>query len=168
MPKILPACLAAGLIGFAAIPVSAALSAADRDFVMSATSSGLAEIQAAQLAQERSSSAQVRQFAQRVLNDRTEANDTLQQIVGDEDLTLPTEPAGTDAAEVKRLGGLNGPDFDRAYAQDELRGHQRTVALFRKEANSGQDPALKDFAQKTLPMLQQHLQMAQTLSATVR
>jgi len=38
------------------------------------------------------------------------------------------------------------------------------VQLFRTEAGSGQDPALKAFAQKTLPILEQHLQMAQALN----
>ena len=46
----------------------------------------------------------------------------------------------------------------------EPRDHQETVQLFRTEAGSGQDPALKAFAQKTLPILEQHLQMAQALN----
>jgi putative membrane protein len=39
------------------------------------------------------------------------------------------------------------------------------VELFQKEASSGEDPTLKAFAQKTLPTLQQHLQMAEALNA---
>jgi putative membrane protein len=45
-----------------------------------------------------------------------------------------------------------------------LQDHRETVELFQKEASSGQDPALKAFAQKTLPILQQHLQMVEALN----
>jgi putative membrane protein len=42
-----------------------------------------------------------------------------------------------------------------------IRDHQQDIADFRKEAESGQDPDLKAFAQRTLPILEQHLQMAE-------
>jgi ATP-dependent Lon protease len=50
------------------------------------------------------------------------------------------------------------------YAQGQLQDHRETAELFQKEASSGQDPALKAFAQKTLPILQQHLQMVEALN----
>jgi putative membrane protein len=168
MRKLLLASLSAGLVGVTAITASAAFSSRDRDFVLKATSSGLAAVAAAQLAQQRSASPQVRQFADRVIADHTQANSVLQDIAGQEDITLPLQPAGKDAAAVQRLRGLNGDAFDRAYAQDQLSNHEQDIALFRREANSGQDPELKAFAQKTLPILQQHLQLAQILSNTLR
>ena len=166
MRKLLTACVTASVIGFAASPGSAAVSTADRDFAMTAASGGLGEVQAAQLAQQRAASAQVRQFASRMIADHTQANSELQEIAQQENINLPQRPVGKDAAAVKKLTALNGPAFDGAYSQEELRDHQQVVALFRKEADSGQDPALKAFAQKTLPILQQHLQMAQALEAS--
>lgn len=65
----------------------------------------------------------------------------------------------------QRLMGLKGSAFDAAYARDMVKDHQQDVAEFRKEARAGQDPALKAFARKTLPVLQQHLQMAQAVSS---
>jgi putative membrane protein len=164
MHKIPTACLAAVLLALAAVPAIAELNATDRDFVQRAASGGMAEVQAAQLAQQRASTPQVRQFAARMITDHTQANDELQQIAQDANLTLPTKPTGKDALAGQRLGALNGAAFDQAYAQEELRDHQQDVALFRKEAASGQDPALKAFAQKMLPILQQHLQLAQILN----
>jgi putative membrane protein len=99
-----------------------------------------------------------------MITDHTQANAELQQIAEQANIKLPSQPTGKDASAAQKLGGLKGAAFDQAYAQDELRDHQQDVALFRKEANSGQDPALKAFAQKTLPILQQHLQMAQALN----
>ncbi|HEY7581819.1 MAG TPA: DUF4142 domain-containing protein [Acetobacteraceae bacterium] len=158
------ACLAAGLAGVTGVPAYAGLGNADRNFVERAASGGMAEVQAAQLAQQRSNSPQVKQFANRMITDHTQANSELQQIAQDQNITLPEKPDPRDASEYNRLSGLNGTAFDQAYAQIEVSDHQQDIALFRKEAQSGQDPTLKSFAQKTLPILQQHLQLAQSLN----
>jgi putative membrane protein len=96
--------------------------------------------------------------------DHTAANTELQQIAKQADVSLPAQPTGKDAAEGQKLRGVTGTAFDQAYAQGQLQDHRETVELFQKEASSGQDPALKAFAQKTLPILQQHLQMAEALN----
>jgi putative membrane protein len=84
-----------------------------------------------------------------MVTDHSAANTELQQIAKQANIALPSQPAGKDGAEGQKLRGLNGRAFDQAYAQG-LRDHQETVELFQKEASSGQDPALKAFAQKTL------------------
>jgi putative membrane protein len=164
MHKFLPACIAAGAIGLSTLSASAALSSADREFAMKAASGGMAEVKAAQLAEQRATSPQIKQFAQRMITDHSAANTELQQIAKQADINLPSQPSGKDAAEEQKLRGLNGTGFDQAYAQGQLRDHKETVELFQKEASSGQDPALKAFAQKTLPTLQQHLQMVEALN----
>jgi len=156
--------LAAGLVCLAAAQARADVSNADRSFIERAVSGGMAEIQTAQLAQQRSNSPQVRQFASRIIADHTQANGELQQIAQDQNITLPEQPSAKDASAYRRLIGLNGTAFDQAYAQAEISDHQQDIALFRKEAQSGQDPAAKSFAQKTLPILVQHLQLAQSLN----
>ncbi len=162
MYNIVPACVAALM----SVSASAALSSADRDFAMKAASGGLAEVQTGQLAQQRAGSGQVRQFGARMVTDHTKANDELQQIAQQENIDLPSQPTRKAAAESQRLSGLNGAEFDRSYAEGQVRNHQEDIVLFRREANSGKDPALKAFAQKMLPVLQQHLQFAQALTRT--
>lgn len=164
MRKLSATCLAAGLIGLVAGPAGAALSSVDSDFANKAASGGLGEIQAAQVAKQKSSSPQVKTFADRMISDHTQANNELQQIAQQENLTLPTQPDSHDKASVHVMSGLTGPAFDHSYVQAEVRDHQQVVALFQQEAISGRDPALKQYAQKTLPTLRQHLQMAQALT----
>jgi putative membrane protein len=159
------ACATAVVIGLAAGQASAAVSKADQAFAEKAAAGGMAEVQAAQLAQQKATSPQVKQFASRMVTDHTQANDDLQQIAEQENITLPSQPDRQQTAVQQKLRGLIGPSFDQAYAQEVLRDHQQAVALFRQEATSGQNPALKSFAQKTLPIVQQHLQMAQGLNA---
>jgi putative membrane protein len=142
-------------------PGFAAPAAADRDFAQKAAAGGLAEVALGQLAQQNGSAPQVKEFGQRMVTDHGQANEELQRIAQSLNLTLPTEPAAKEQATLKRLSALKGAAFDTAYTQDMVRDHQEDVIAFQREAQSGKDPALKAFAQKHLPVLQQHLQMAQ-------
>jgi putative membrane protein len=141
------------------------LSTADRSFVDAAASGGLAEVQDAQLAQQKAASNDVKQFATTMIADHTQANDELKQIAQSKGVTLPSKLTRAEQRAEEDLKKLSGAPFDRQYARQQVEDHQKTVALFQKEANSGQDPHLKAFAQKYLPKLQQHLQMAQSLTA---
>lgn len=156
---------AAALFALIAGPAMATVSATDRTFAQKAAAGGLAEVSLGQLAQSNASSQQVKDFGQRMVTDHSQANQELQQIAQTENLTLPTAPDSKDQAVQKRLSALKGPAFDAAYTQDMVKDHQQDIAEFKREAQSGQDPALKAFAQKTLPVLEQHLQMAQAASA---
>lgn len=152
---------AAGLIAFAATQSMAALSKADQDFAQKAAAGGLAEVALGQLAQQNGNSPDVKNFGQKMATDHAQANQELQQIVQQENLKLPAQPASKD---ISRFSNLKGAAFDSAYMKDMVRDHQQDVADFQKEAQSGQDPALKAFARKYLPTLQEHLQMAQAMN----
>jgi putative membrane protein len=147
MQTIMFAAAMGGIVGLCAGQASAALSAADKTFVNEAASGGLAEVQLGQLAQQKASSPQVKQFGQRMMDDHTKANQELQAIAETENLTLPTQP-----------------EKYRAYIEHMVQDHEKDVAAFRKEARSRQDPAVEGFAQKYLPVLEQHLQMAKALN----
>jgi len=155
---------AAAMLALAAAPAMAALSPADRSFAENAAAGGLAEVALGQLALHNGSSQQVKAFGQQMVTDHGQANQELQQIAQTENLTLPTAPASKDQALQKKLSGLKGAAFDAAYTQDMIKDHKQDIAEFQREAQSGQDPALKAFAQKTLPTLQKHLQMAEAAS----
>jgi putative membrane protein len=139
-------------------------SPADRTFATKAPAGGEAEVALGQLATEKAGSQQVRQFGQRMVTDHSQANQELQAIAKQQNLTLPAKPDSASVATEQRLRARSGAAFDSAYAQDMVQDHQQDIADFQKEAGSGQDPALKAFAQKYLPVLQHHLQMAQQIS----
>jgi putative membrane protein len=143
---------------------SVELSSADRSFVEQAAAGGLAEVQDAQLAQQKSASSDVKQFAGMMITDHTQANTELQQIAQGKGITPPNAPTRAQQSAQEDLKKLSGGEFDRQYMKQQVDDHQKTVALFQTEANSGQDAQLKAFAQKYLPKLQQHLQMAQSLT----
>lgn len=164
MRNLTMTCLAAGLIGVVAGHANAAPSNADSTFATKAASGGFAEIQAAREAQQKSTSPQVKAFANQIITDHTKANNQLQQIAQQEKLTLPTEPTSHDKASVQGMSSKTGAAFDRSYAEEQVRDHQQDIALFEQEAKSGRDPALKQYAQETLPTLRHHLEMARALN----
>jgi putative membrane protein len=156
---------AAGMLCLAAAPSMAALSPTDRAFLEKAAQGGLVEVSLGQLAEQNAASQQVKDFGQKMVADHTQANQKLQQIAQSESLKLPSAPTSKDQALQRRLSGLKGPAFDTAYTQDMVKDHQQDITEFTHEAQSGQDPALKSFAQETLPVLQQHLHMAQAAAS---
>jgi len=152
------------------LPVGAAsaagsLSETDATFAQKAAMGGLAEVQAAKLAEQKASSPEVKQFARQMDKDHTAANQELMQIAKGKALAVPTEPDSAHKAAAQQMAQLSGTKFDQQYMQGQVADHKETVALFQKEASSGQDPQLKGFARKYLPILQHHLEMAESIQS---
>lgn len=141
---------------------SDAVPAADQQFMMKAAQGGMAEVQLGNLAKDHASSQAVKDFGQHMVDDHTKANDELKDLASRKNVTLPSAVDAKDQATMDRLSKLNGAAFDRAYMKDMVMDHKKDVAEFQKEANSGRDSDVKSWASKTLPTLQQHLQMAQS------
>jgi putative membrane protein len=139
------------------------LSSNDRQFVMMAAHGGWAEIEAGELAQKNAASEAVRKFGQRMVQDHRLANKELETIASKMGITPPKEPDAKHKADAKMLASLKGPEFDSKYSSHMVMDHEMTVALFEKQAKSGDDSALKAFAAKQLPILQEHLKMARAL-----
>ncbi len=140
---------------------SSQVSAADKTFVMKAAQGGLAEVELGKLATDKGQSDDVKKFGQKMVDDHTKANDQLKSVAQQKNIALPTEPSSKDKAFKDKLSNLSGAQFDKMYMQHMVMDHKKDVAEFQKEANSGKDQDLKNFAQQTLPTLQEHLKMAQ-------
>ncbi|MBR8840202.1 MAG: DUF4142 domain-containing protein [Stigonema ocellatum SAG 48.90 = DSM 106950] len=140
------------------------LSSSDRKFITQAAEGGLAEVQLGELASQRGSSDAVKQFGQRMVQDHTQANNQLQQLAAQKNVTLP-KGIGKENQKVKqKLSKLSGASFDRAYINDMVQDHTKDVSSFQRQAQQAQDPDLKAFATQTLPILQEHLQMARSIA----
>ena len=143
---------------------SAGTASSDAYFVKKAASGGMAEVELGQLAVKNGSSEQVKQFGQRMIDDHTKANDQLKQIASQEHVKLPTEPDQQDRATKARLEKLTGAQFDQAYMSEMVTDHKKDVAEFARESKSAKNPAIKDFAQQTLPVLREHLKQAEQIA----
>jgi putative membrane protein len=143
---------------------ASATNAADHAFVTEAARGGLAEVELGQLASEKASSDQVKQFGQRMVRDHTKANNELKSLAQSKNITLPTDLDAKSKATRDRLSNLSGAAFDRAYMQDMLTDHRKDVSDFRKESQSGKDAEVKAWAARTLPTLEEHLKLAEDTS----
>jgi len=140
------------------------ISRADRTFVRKAAQGGMAEVQLGNLAVNRGSSAYVKQFGQRMVDDHSRANDQLKELAGKKGLTLPSDIGAENRAVVARLSRLHGAAFDSAYIRDMKADHQQDIIEFRMESNGGRDRDIRAFARKSLPTLQEHYRMASAMS----
>jgi putative membrane protein len=134
------------------------------DFVKEAAISDMFEIQSSQLAQNKGNDAD-KAFAGQMVADHQKTTDELKAMVqgGKVKASLPTQMDSSHQKMLEKLQGLNGADFDKQYDSDQVSGHKDAASLFERYAKKGGDPALKDWAAKTLPTIQHHLEMAQGL-----
>ncbi len=139
----------------------------DAEFASKAAQGGLAEVKLGQLAEQSGSNDAVKQFGQRMVQDHSKANEQLKQAAAKENISLPGELDPKDLAVYDALSRLSGAAFDKAYARDMIRDHQQDIAEFNSEASSGKKSAIKDFAERTLPVLQDHLKQAREMRQTI-
>ena len=140
-------------------------ASADARFMRQAALSSMAEVEHGRLAAQNASSADVKQFAQRMVDDHSKANDELKTLASQKQVTLPTELDQKHRAMQDKLSKLQGAAFDKAYMAHMVTAHQQAVTLFQQESKGGKDPEAKSWAQKTLPTLQEHLKMARATNA---
>ena len=137
----------------------------DKEFVTKAGMGGLYEVQAGNLALQKAQSADVKAFAQRMVTDHGNSNSELSQLATAKGLALPTELGGDHESAFNHLNTLSGAEFDKAYMQHMVPDHEKDVADFDKASTTATDADVKAFAQKTLPVLQDHLRMAKEVSS---
>ena len=145
---------------------TAKLSGQDKSFLKDAAEGGNAEVSGSQVALKQSSSADVKTFAQMMVDDHGKAGTELKGLADQKGVKVSDTPSMTKKTEIKMLSERKGSSFDQHYADSiGVKAHQDTIKLFQKEVDKGTDPDVKAWASKTLPTLQHHLEAAQALKA---
>jgi len=152
--------------------ISAGAAAADAEsgipapsaFVKMATQAGMTEVEAGKVALSKSKDPEIRSFAQRMVNDHGSANLELASLAKAKGIDTPQRLDSEHQAMVDSLRSKSGADFDAAYSRHMNMDHDKAIALF-EGASKSEDPEFAGFAQKTLPTLQQHKQLANKLPA---
>jgi putative membrane protein len=139
----------------------------DEEFARKAAEANLAEIKLGQLAQEKASSQTVKQFAKQMVEDHSKANEELKEAANKEGITLPNDLDQKEKAKIDELSRLSGPAFDKAYAREMVRDHEKDVAEFRRAASMAKKEEIKEFASKTEPKLEEHLTRARQMMQEV-
>ncbi|MCC6861032.1 MAG: DUF4142 domain-containing protein [Bryobacterales bacterium] len=140
----------------------------DQRFVQKAAMSHMAEMRLAGIAQQRASSQAVKDYAQRLEQDHTQALTRLREIAGRENINLPDQLDSKHQSHIDRFSKLSGEEFDRAYIQHMIRDHKQDIALFERQANRGTGEDVKNYASNTLPALREHLNMATSIQGDIQ
>jgi putative membrane protein len=167
----------------------AGISSSDKNFVNEMLSDGMAEVETAKLAQERAGSAEVKQFAQMMIDDHTSAGNSLKQVAMT--YAIPQEPKIDDdhMRLMDKLRTLNGTDFDKEYMAAMVDGHEDVVKDLRSRVDedrslgdrvTGKNPedrssvkpetsddkvkmSVNEWAANTLPTVEHHLDRAKQI-----
>ncbi|MFZ5779948.1 MAG: DUF4142 domain-containing protein [Pseudomonadota bacterium] len=143
---------------------SARTAMATPAFLEAAAAGNTFEIDSSRLALERSNDADVKRFAQHMIDDHTKAGEKLKAAVQEAGLQPP--PQKLDSKHQNMLDNLRkaqGGAFDKAYIDAQTTAHVETVNLFKNYAQGGDNARIKQFASDLLPTLQSHLDQVKKL-----
>jgi putative membrane protein len=137
------------------------------DFIQKAAMSDMYEVQAGKLAAEKGQADVVKQFGQQMVDAHTKTTEELIGIVKSKNIKvdLPTKLDATHQKLIDDLTSASAQDFDKTYANQQVDAHQEAVDLFKRYASSGDNADVKQFAEKTLPTIEHHLNEAKKLPA---
>jgi putative membrane protein len=139
-------------------------TAMDKMFVKKALQGGMAEVQLGQLTLQKSNNDQVKQFAQRMIDDHTKLAEQMKPVAQQLGVSEPDGISKKDKSTIAKLQGLSGPAYDQAYIKDMIKDHKQDLSEFQTEASSGQDQTVKDAANQGSKVIAQHLQMIQQIA----
>ncbi len=142
-------------------PAAPALAKADEKIVIGMAQANIAEVEAGKLAVSKTQNADVKAFAQQMIDDHTKALADVTTLAQSKGVTLPTEPDAKHKAMAAKLGKLSGDKFDKAYmAQAGVQDHTKVEAALKKDEAKAKDADVKALLAKMLPTVEQHLHNA--------
>jgi putative membrane protein len=147
---------------------SAIAAHVDTIFADKAALGGLAEVALGKLALNKTDNTQIKRFANMMITDHGKANTELARIANEKHITLPTALDKEHQSKIDSMGQLSGKEFDKAYINMMIDGHQKTLALMQDEAKNGKEADLRGFAAQTAPIVQMHLDSINKINAVLK
>ena len=142
-------------------------SASVKQFVDSAGTSGLEEVEMGELGAKKARSGQVKAFSKRIVADHTKANQELLTVIKGKGVQVPAARTDSHKAMMEKLRQEDeGKNFDRDYIAQMVDDHKADVDLFETAADDDKlDIDLRGYAKRVLPTLREHLKQAQTIQS---
>lgn len=137
----------------------------DGAFVRKALSGDMAEVKLGELALQKSNDPQVKQFAQRMINDHTELSNTMKPLAEQLGVEAPTTLDKNAQKTLDKLSARSGPAFDRAYMKDMVKDHKQDLQEFKEEASASQNPAVRNAATHGAQVISAHLEAAEQIAS---
>jgi putative membrane protein len=137
----------------------------DQAFVTKAAQGNSAEVELGKIVAAKSKDPSVKQFAQMLVKDHTTALNELQELAQTKNLNFNDDLTDDAKALQAKLSSDSGKQLDKDYMDGMVEDHQKDVQDFTDQSEKAKDPDVKQWAGKTLPTLQKHLEKAQQIDA---
>lgn len=138
------------------------VSESTASFMTTVADVSMAEVKLGQLAQDKGMNARIKAFGQLMINDHSKANDELKALAAKKNVTLPATIGEDHQKKYDDLSKKSGKDFDKAYINAMVDGHQSAIDNFKNNTDNS-DADVKEWVNKTLPTLQMHLDSAKAI-----
>jgi len=136
----------------------------DQDFLRKALDGGAAEVQLGQLAQQKSTSDDVKQFAQKMVDDHTQMDKQIEPLAKQMGVPGSKGPSKKDKQLMAKLETLSGPEFDQEYIKAMVKDHRQDLKEFKEEAQLTQNPYVKKAATEGSALISEHLQQIEQVA----
>ena len=121
----------------------------DATFYKKAAEGGIFEVDTGNQAAKSSNNQQIKDFGSMLVTDHTAANEKLKGIAASKNISLPTTASVGQMGQKAKLDVLTGDTYDKSFIKTQVKAHEETIALFKKEIATGQDADAKAFASAT-------------------
>jgi putative membrane protein len=138
-------------------------SARSTEFLVDALRASLAEVRMGELAAQQSYDREVRDYGTKLKSDHTAHAVEIERLLEPLDVTIPTEPPAEALSQLAALTRLSGEEFDAAFIQMMVWTHTEAIERYGAQTHANPDRSLHDLAQRSLPMLREHLARAEAL-----
>jgi putative membrane protein len=139
----------------------------DEAFVGRALAQGMLKVKLSERAAEKATNADVRKFAQQMVNDHKKTNRRLMDLANSMKLGV-VQGLDKDSKEaLAKLDRLQGANLDREYMQHQIKAHEKAIKMFEGRAKETTNASVKTFINDTLPHLREHLKEARAVAAKV-
>jgi putative membrane protein len=140
---------------------------ADAKFIRDTDANHFLEIRLARLAETRARNADVRSYARKMLNERTNMSERWTAMAANNGMPIKSGMGKDHKGKLERLEKFYGTDFDREYMALQLNNHNAILSYFRKEGRAANSAAVRQEVNRGIPILEQELRQAKELADKV-
>ncbi len=151
------------LLTVPALAQSTKLSPRDKEFLKMAAVSNMTEAHLGEMAEGKAAKTGIKDYGQMLVKDHTKAYEELTVLDSKLGQSIPRGINVRRDKAVEQLANMKGKRFDGQFLREEVQDHERTLAVFKREAQRGQDPDVKAYASQALPTMEEHLREAEKL-----
>jgi putative membrane protein len=135
----------------------------DAAFIKKAANGGMTEVELGKIAAKNGTKDEVKSFGERMVKDHGKANDDLKSVAAKMNAEVPDKVNAKHQAMIDKFSKMSGESFDTAYVKAMVKDHEKDIAEFEKAQGEVKNEDLKKFISDTIPVMKEHLEMAQKM-----